>query len=310
MPAMRSAIAAVAVAIGCILQICPDAAAAPKKPKAAVTSKKKSQKKSEPKKTEGEKVEKTEPTTTPAAAETPAPEPAPATPTADAPPKKDESSAAPSGASASATIASVPKDKPALEPVVKSKTLEPLHVDVKATGNADALLAFIGVGGAADVGIVRAGPGVLALGGAGEYDFCATVCWLFNAITPLEFSQRQISLWGRASYHIDIKGKSMEKIDVFPFVMLGPTFAQANIKLDNGAAEYRGKDTAIAAGAGLGANIFVAGPLFVGGEARFRWAQGVYQYELIAGNERVIDGSVYSWSTTGIDILFAMGARF
>src|SRR5687768_839630 len=92
MPAMRGAIAAVAVAVGCILHFCPDAAAAPpKKPKAVVSGKKNSV----PKKTEkAEKVEKTEPATTPAAAETPTPAPDPLPPpsNADTPPKKDESS--------------------------------------------------------------------------------------------------------------------------------------------------------------------------------------------------------------------------
>jgi hypothetical protein len=300
MPAVTRALAAFGVAIACIVHFGDAQAAPPKKPRTVVSKKK------EPKKA----VEKAEPATAPAAAEPPpepAPPPLPATdPKPEAPPKKDESSAA-SSAAAPPTPA---QDKPALFPVPKSKTLEPLHIDLKATGNADALLAFIGVGAAADVGIVRGGPGVFALGAAGEYDFCATVCWLFSAITPLEFSQSQISLWGRASYHIDIKGKGLEKIDVFPFIMVGPTFARSNIKLDNGAAEYRGKDTAIAGGAGLGANLFVAGPLFVGAEARFRYAQGVYQYELVYGNERVIDGSAYRWSTTGIDVLFAMGGRF
>src|SRR5688572_14728316 len=203
MPAVTRAIAAFGIATACILHFTVDAHAAPKRPKTNVPSRgsgrspegsKRPKKGAEPK-----KVEKAEPETVPAAAE-PAPEPSapplPATSSApatggsttssdakpEAPPKKDESSAASStSAAASSTSASAAKDKPALVPVPKSKTLEPLHVDVKATGNADALLAFIGVGAAADVGVVRAGPGVIALGGAGEYDFCATVCWLFNA---------------------------------------------------------------------------------------------------------------------------------
>lgn len=208
-----------------------------------------------------------------------------------------------------------PAKKP---PTLKTKTLEPLQVDAKITMNADALLAFVGGGVAADIGIVRVGPGTLALGAAGEYNLCATVCWLLNTVTPLEFGQHEISLWGRASYHIDItttgSGSTLTKLDVFPFVMVGPTFASSYVKLDDGSAEYRGKDTAIAIGGGLGANLFVAGPVFIGGEARLRYAQGVYTYELVAGKDdqqrTYAEGSVAHWSMTGIDVQLAVGVRF
>src|SRR5689334_17452384 len=111
-------------------------------------------------------------------------------------------------------LSSIAADAAAAEteqPVPKSRTLEPLHVDVKLTGNADALLTFVGAGAAADVGVVKAGPGTLSLGAAGEYDFCGSVCWAFSALTPMEFGQSQVSLWGRAAYHIELKGKSVEK---------------------------------------------------------------------------------------------------
>lgn len=222
---------------------------------------------------------------------------------------------APVATVAPASVDAPPAKKP---PTLKTKTLEPLQVDAKITMNADALLAFVGGGVAADIGVVRVGPGTFALGAAGEYNLCATVCWLLNTVTPLEFGQHEISLWGRASYHIDItttgSGSTLTKLDVFPFVMVGPTFASSYVKLDDGSAEYRGKDTAIAVGGGLGANLFVAGPVFIGGEARLRYAQGVYTYELVAGKDdqqrTYAEGSVAHWSMTGIDVQLAVGVRF
>jgi hypothetical protein len=204
-----------------------------------------------------------------------------------------------------------PKDAPQEAPQAPPRSLQPLHLDAKLTGNTDVLLGFVGVGAALDFGVARAGPGTISVGAAGEYNFCASVCWALNAITPFEFGQRQISLWGRASYHIDIKGKIGQRLDVYPFAMVGPTFASASLRFDDSGTEYRGSDTAIAIGGGAGVNFFIAGPLFVGGEARARYARGTYRYELVSGNEETIaEGQASSWSMTGVDIMLAFGARF
>ena len=78
---------------------------------------------------------------------------------------------------------------------------------------------------------------------------------------------------------------------------------------EDGAAEYRASDTAIAIGAGV--SFFVAGPVFIGGEARARYTRGVYRYELVSGSEQTIsEGRASSWSMTGVDITLAVGARF
>jgi hypothetical protein len=307
--ATRFVTAAICAALVTV-HISPDANAAPNKPKKVAAPK--------PKKAPREKAPEPEPE--------PLPEPTPTAATVAMEAKKKEEEQKekkdpkdlkdpkdPKDQPLVAASISLPKEttKP-IVPIPKTRTLEPAHVDLKLTGNADALLAFIGAGAAADIGVARAGPGTFSLGAAGEYNFCASICWLLNTITPLEFGQRQISLWARAGYHIEIKGKGMEKFDIFPFVMAGPTFANSYVRLDNGAAEYRGTDRAIAVGAGLGANLFVAGPVFVGGEARVRYATGVYNYELVSGSSQrtIAEGSVTHWSMTGLDLMLAMGVRF
>jgi hypothetical protein len=189
------------------------------------------------------------------------------------------------------------------------RPLPPLHVDVRGTLNTDVLLAYVAAGVNADLGLIPVGPGTIAVGAAFEYAFCGSVCWLFSAVTPLEFSQRQISPQARAGYHLALKGA--KNLDVYPFVSVGPVFARAEISVDNGLARYVGTDTGIGVALGAGISYFVAGPLFLGGEGRIRYAAGEYTYKLESGDgSRTYDkGSVDSWSLTGIDILLAIGVR-
>jgi hypothetical protein len=184
-----------------------------------------------------------------------------------------------------------------------------MQLDFRGTLNADVLLAYIGLGASADLGLVPAGPGTLAVGAGFEYDFCGSVCWLFSAATPIDFSHRQIWPQARASYHLGLK--SARHLDLYPFVGLGPVFARSEISVDNGAARYVGTDTSIGVNFGAGANLFVAGPVFVGGEARIRYAAGDYNYRLESGDgTRTYDrGSVETWSLAGVDVLLAVGVR-
>lgn len=184
-----------------------------------------------------------------------------------------------------------------------------MHLDVRATLNADVLLAYIGLGMSADLGLFRVGPGTLAVGAGFEYDFCGSVCWLFSAATNLDFGHRQIWPQARASYHLGLT--SNKKVDFYPFVGLGPVFARSEISVDDGVARYVGKDTAIGLNFGAGLNFFVAEPFFIGGEARVRWAAGEYTYRLESGDgTRTYDkGSVDTWSLSGIDVLVSAGVR-
>ena len=236
----RSAIAAVCAAIACILHTTDADAARKARPvtaKPVATRKRVAKPKAPP----------TSPATAPAAATEPTVEPTPAPPpdlksTEQKPagplpepyeyrPGKDgkDTSSAESAddapqkdAPTATTKDGQQKDAPADAPLVGSRVLKPLHLDAKLTGNSDVLLGFVGVGAAVDLGVARAGPGTIAVGAAGEYNFCASVCWALNAITPFEFGQRQISLWGRASYHIDLKGKIGQKNRPLPLRDGGP----------------------------------------------------------------------------------------
>ena len=234
--------------------------------------------------------------------------PATAEPPPELPPPSTAPATPPSATPATTTGPSAP---PATEPLPETPTseLQPRHLDFRGTINADVLLAYIGLGLSADLGLVPAGPGTIAVGAGFEYDFCGSVCWLFSATTPIDFSHRQIWPQARASYHLGLKGA--KHLDFYPFVGLGPVFARSEISIDNGAARYIGTDTSIGVNFGAGASLFVAGPLFVGGEARIRYAAGDYNYRLESGDgTRTYDrGSVETWSLTGVDVLVAVGVR-
>jgi len=67
---------------------------------------------------------------------------------------------------------------------------------------------------------------------------------------------------------------------------------------------------AIGIGLGGGFSYTVYGPLFVGAEARIRYAAGNYEYTLINGREKGFDrASVEGFNLSGLDAFLAFGAR-
>ena len=215
-------------------------------------------------------------------------------------------SAAADGAQPAVT-APPPQPAPTAAPPSGSRPLQPFEVDLRGTASTDILLIYVGLGANADIGLVPAGPGTIAVGAGFEYDFCGSVCWFFSAVTPFSFGQYQIAPSVRASYHLDLKKKNL---DFYPLIFGGPVFARAHIDFDDGSASYVATDTGFQIGAGAGLNYFVTDRIFVGLEARFRYAKGTYAYELRSGNDRVFDrGSGSSWSLTGLNVMFAFGYR-
>ncbi|MDF2694391.1 MAG: hypothetical protein K0S65_2774, partial [Labilithrix sp.] len=94
-------------------------------------------------------------------------------------------------------------------------------------------------------------------------------------------------------------------------VGLGPIFARSEISVDNGAARYVGTDTSIGVNFGGGVNLFVLGPMFIGGEARIRYAAGEYNYKLESGDGTITydKGAVETWSLSGLDVVLSVGVR-
>jgi hypothetical protein len=185
-----------------------------------------------------------------------------------------------------------------------SAVIEPLQIDVRGVGYADFLLTRLGVGGSIDIGVIPIGKTTIAIGGGFEYVACGTVCWFFSTISDVTFSQHMLAPQGRVTWHFP----TTKSLDVYALVAGGPTFATSKLEFSD--AVYRGKDDSFGIMAGMGLNIFVAGPLFLGVEGRGRYARGTYTYTLESGKPRAFDDTlVGGWHLIGIEALFGLGLR-
>lgn len=191
--------------------------------------------------------------------------------------------------------------------------LAPLAIDLQGTLSADVPFATLGAGVAGDVGLARLGPGVLAVGGAASYEICGSVCWYFSASTPLSLARTQVTAQARATYRMALSGS--RRIELYPLVTAGPVVTSTTIGADGGAVEHRGRSVGLALGGGVGGSVFVAGPVFLGGEARLRFPGVSPRYDLPEGADARLDRAVVDrWSLatflTGVlDVVLAVGVR-
>lgn len=189
------------------------------------------------------------------------------------------------------------------EDKTKSSVLQPWDVDARASLHTTPLLQYGGIGASADAGMRKVGPGTVALGGGLDYFFCGTTC----SSVPLSFTQRQVSLEARLSYHLALP--QVKHVDFYPLVTAGFMVSRSSLSVEG--SEYRASDVAPSVGFGAGASYFFTDQIFVAAEARFRYAAGTYSYELASGNERPFDRSgVDTWSASTVDLSGAIGARF
>ncbi len=191
-------------------------------------------------------------------------------------------------------------------PALAGRPLEPLNVDARLMLNTDILLLTLELGAGADVGVVKAGPGTLSVGGEIEVGTCVSVCLVLNALTNLRWGFRDYNLYGRVGYHHPVNSKNL---DVYGFLFGGLVVASTGASSPDGSVDFTGTDTAIGLGVGGGANYFVADRLFIGAELRYRFASGVYEFTGRFGNYRVTDRE-RSWSLTGLGVRFHGGLRF
>ncbi len=184
-----------------------------------------------------------------------------------------------------------------------SPVLQPWDVDARAALKTTPLLQYGGIGASADAGMRKIGPGTLALGGGLDYFFCGTTC----SSVPLSFTQRQVSLEARLSYHL--APTRTGHIDFYPLVTAGFMVSRSSVSVDG--SEYRASDVAPSVGFGAGASYFFTDRIFVAAEARFRYAAGTYSYELASGPAKQFERSgIDTWSASTVDLSGAIGARF
>jgi opacity protein-like surface antigen len=182
--------------------------------------------------------------------------------------------------------------------------LQPWDVDIRAGLHTTPILEYGGVGASADAGVRKLGPGTLAVGGGVDYFLCGTSC----SSAPYSLSQRQLSFEGRVSYHLSVP--KVARMDIYPLITAGFMVSRSSINV-GGNSEYRASDVAPSVGFGAGASYFFTDRIFVGAEARFRYAAGSYSYELASGQARSFDRSgVSAWNASTVDLALAVGTRF
>lgn len=189
------------------------------------------------------------------------------------------------------------------------RLMRPGNLDVRGTLDTDILLIYVDVGAGVDFGVLPAGPGTVSIGAEFDFGFCASACVLLNALTPLTWGSRYYSPFARIGYHFPLKGNAtMQKVDVYGLAMVGLVYTNTGASTDDGSISFTGEDTAIGVGAGGGVNYFLGDSLFVGAEARLRYATGIYTFTMKAGQYTFSDRES-RWDLSGLNLLLFLGAR-
>ncbi|PTL85250.1 hypothetical protein DAT35_00555 [Vitiosangium sp. GDMCC 1.1324] len=194
-----------------------------------------------------------------------------------------------------------------------SRLQGPGDIDARVMLNADVILAFINVGVGVDVGVLKAGPGVLAVGGEFETGACVSPCIALNLATGYAFSHLFYSPNARVSYHL-LPGNSpgLQKLDLYGLVLGGVTVTTTRVTgTDAGSGtdfDYQGSDVGPSLGLGAGGKYFFRDNLFVGAEGRLRYSAGEYTYTARAGRVTLSD-SQSTWSLSGFNVQLFVGLR-
>ncbi|QRK05568.1 hypothetical protein JQX13_36245 [Archangium violaceum] len=180
-------------------------------------------------------------------------------------------------------------------------------IDARVMANADIVLAFVDLGVGLDVGVLRLGPGVLALGGEFEAGACVSPCIALNLATGWSFSHLFYSPHARATYHLlPSQSPGMEKVDLYGLVLAGLTLTTTRVTGTD--FDYAGSDVGPSVGLGVGGKYFFQDDFFLGAEGRLRYSAGEYTYSLRSGNVTLSD-SQSSWSLSGFNVQFFAGLR-
>ncbi|WNG36128.1 hypothetical protein F0U61_22500 [Archangium violaceum] len=186
-------------------------------------------------------------------------------------------------------------------------------IDARVMLNADIVLAFVDLGVGLDVGVLRLGPGVLALGGEFEAGACVSPCIALNLATGWSFSHLFYSPHARATYHLlPSQSSGMEKVDLYGLVLAGLTLTTTRVTgAGSGSStdfDYAGSDVGPSLGLGVGGKYFFQDNFFLGAEGRLRYSAGEYTYTLRSGDVTLSD-SQSTWSLSGFNVQFFVGLR-
>jgi len=224
------------------------------------------------------------------------------------------------GAWAQAASTSEPGGGVTEAPAETTKVLGPFRADARFTVDTDILLAYVALGVNADLGLVKLGPGVLAVGAGLDYGFCGTVCLLVGAALGGSFGIRNFFPQARVSYHLELPAKgannTLTKVDVYGLVFGGVVVSSMNFGTTVQGVKVTASSEGVGPGIGLGAggSYFFTERVFVGAEATAKYAQGTYKDVVVVtppnSNVDFRWRDMYSgWSISGVSLRLFIGFR-
>jgi hypothetical protein len=215
---------------------------------------------------------------------------------------------------------SAPAGADLVEPVAETtKVLPPFRADARVTVDTDILLAYVSLGVSADLGVVKLGPGTLAVGAGLDVGFCGTVCLVTGALLGGAYGQRDFFPMARVSYHLELParaGNTLQKVNLYGFVFGGVVISSLSFSARIQGFDIGASSTGVGPGLGLGAGAayFFSDRVSVGAEATLKYAAGVYNDVVVV--EPPNSNVNYQWSSTyssfsrsGLSIRFFLGFR-
>lgn len=211
------------------------------------------------------------------------------------------------------TTAAFAQEPAADAPADDASVMKLGNIDVRGMIDTDIFLIAPQIGVMAELGLVPAGPGTLAVGAEIDYGFCGSACWLVSGLTAIDIGESYFTPMVRASYHFAIPAlKKADKLDLFASLGVGLTFAGAHVTADDGSFGARASSTGLAIAPGVGVNYFANEHFFLGGELRYRIASGEYTFTFTEGSTNTTyqfsDDEQY-WNNSGLGVNLFLGWR-
>lgn len=166
-------------------------------------------------------------------------------------------------------------------PAETTKVLRPLRADVRATVDTDILLAYVNLGINGDLGLVKLGPGVVAVGAGLDFGFCGSVCWAIGALLNGSYGIRNFFPHARLSYHLELPakgGNALQKVNLYGFLFGGLVVSSMGFAGSFQGVNVSATSTGVGPGLGLGAGgaYFFTERVSIGAEATLKYAAGRY----------------------------------
>lgn len=173
--------------------------------------------------------------------------------------------------------------------------LHPGNLDLRIGGGASLLPPSVEAGISTELGVVRIGDGTLSIGAELGIQQCVLACSLRDLFDLRTVSTRDLHALGRLGYHFILGARNDNRVELSGFLLAGVMEARTTeTSPDN---HYEGRGRGPAFGLGVSGSYFLSPRLFVGGEARLRFASGSY------------DDDGRHWVRGGLSTLLLAGIR-